>query len=69
MTIKNGQISLHYHFNKIIKGLGTSFKSPALSQKHVRDVCHTVYQYLTKFNFDGTQDSKEISVRVTSIMQ
>ena len=31
-TIKNGQISLYYHFNKIIKGPGTSFHSPALSQ-------------------------------------
>ena len=27
-TIKNGQISLSCHFNKIIKGPGTSFQSP-----------------------------------------
>ena len=33
--------TLSFHFNKIIKGPGTSFKSPALSQKHVRNVCHT----------------------------
>ena len=31
------------HFNKIIKGFGKSFQSPALSQKHVRNVCHTAY--------------------------
>ena len=42
-TIKNGQISLYYHFNKIIKGPGTSFHSPALSQKHVRNVFHTAH--------------------------
>ena len=35
-TIKNGQIRPYYHFNKIIKGPGTSFQSPSLSQKHVR---------------------------------
>ena len=40
-TIKNGQILLYCHFNKIIKGPGTSFQSPALSQKHVRKVFHT----------------------------
>ena len=34
-TIKNGRISLHRHFNNIIKGPGTSFQSPALSQKNV----------------------------------
>ena len=28
---------LYCHFNKIIKGPGTSFQSPALSQKHVRN--------------------------------
>ena len=40
-TIKNDQISLYFHFNKIIKRPGTSFQSPALSQKHVGNVCHT----------------------------
>ena len=39
-TIKNGQILLYYYFNKIIKGLAAKFQSPALSQKHVRDVCN-----------------------------
>ena len=39
-TIKNDQISLYCHFNKIIKGPGTSFQFPALNQKHVRNVCH-----------------------------
>ena len=42
-TIKNGQISLYGHFNKIIKCPGTSCQSPALSQKHVRNVCHTAH--------------------------
>ena len=37
-TIKNGQISLYCHFSTIIKGAGTSFQSPTLSQKHVRNV-------------------------------
>ena len=37
-TIKNGQILLYFRFNKIIKGPGTSFQSPALSQKNVRNV-------------------------------
>ena len=41
LTIKNGQIFLYCHFNKIIKGPGTSFQSPALSQKHVRNFCPT----------------------------
>ena len=40
-TIKNDQISLYCHFDKIIKGPVTSFQSPALSQKHVRNICHT----------------------------
>ena len=52
--IKNDHILLCYHFNKIIKGPGTSLHSPALSQKHVRNICHTAYQYLTKFHFDRT---------------
>ena len=43
------QISLQRHFNKIIKGPGTSLKSPALSQKYVRNVGHRSNQYLTKF--------------------
>ena len=34
-------ISLYCNFNKIIKGPGTSPQSGALSQKHVRNVCHT----------------------------
>ena len=42
-TIKNGQISLYCHFNKIIKGPRTSCQLPALSQKHVRNVCHTAH--------------------------
>ena len=63
-TIKNGQILL-CHFNKIMKEPGTNFQSPAFCQKHVRNVCHTAHQYLTKFHFDRTQNSKEISISVT----
>ena len=51
-TIKNGQISLYCHFNKIIKD--------------ARNVCNKRHQSLTKFYFDSTLDSKEISVSVTS---
>ena len=66
-TIKNDQISLYCHFNKIIKEPGTSFQSSALSQKYVKNVCHTAYWCLTKFRFDSTWDSKEISISVTSL--
>ena len=30
--MKNGQIWLYFHFNKILKESGTSFESPALRQ-------------------------------------
>ena len=53
-TIKNGQILLYCHFNKILKEPGTSFQSPAFSQKHVRNVCHTAHYYFTKSGFDRT---------------
>ena len=42
-TIKNDQISLRCHFNKIIKRPGTSFQSPAFIQKHVRNAFHTAH--------------------------
>ena len=42
-TIKNDQTSLYCHFNKIIKGPGTSFQSQALNQKHVRNIFYTEY--------------------------
>ena len=51
--MKNGQISLYCHFNKIIKGPGTSFQSPALNQKHIKNVCQTAHEYLTKFHFNS----------------
>ena len=38
VNFKNGQISLYRYLNKIIKGPGVTFQSPALSQKQVRDV-------------------------------
>ena len=41
--LSNGQILQYCHFNKVIKGPGTSLKSPALNQKHVRNVCHTAH--------------------------
>ena len=53
-AIKNGQISLYCHFNKIMKGPGTSFQYPTLMQKHVRIFCHTTHQYLRNFPFDRT---------------
>ena len=68
-TIKNGQILLYCHFNEIIKEPGTSFQTPAFSQKHTKNVCHTAHQYLTKFRFDSPYDSKKISKSVTCIMQ
>ena len=66
-TIENGKIFLYCHFNKIIKGAGNSFQYPVLSQKHVRNVCHTV-TYFHKFHFKRTLNSKEISISVTFIM-
>ena len=48
-TIKNDHISLYGHCNKIIKGPGTSFQSAALSQKHVRNACHTAHWYFNNF--------------------
>ena len=53
-TIKNVQISLYCHFDKFIEEPGTSFKSPAFSQKHVGNVCDTAHYYLNKFLFDNT---------------
>ena len=60
---------LYYHFIKTIKRTGTSFQSPALNQKNVRNLCSKMHYYLVKFYFDSTQDEKEISKSVTSIMQ
>ena len=47
---------LYCHFNKIVKSPGFSFQSPALIQKHVKDVCHAEHEYLTKFHFGITKD-------------
>ena len=41
--MKNDQISLYCGLNKIIKEHGTTFQSPELSHKHVRNVCHTAH--------------------------
>ena len=56
VDIKNGHISQYCHFNKTSKGTGTSFYSPPLSQRYVKNI------YLTKFYFDSTYYSKEISI-------
>ena len=53
-TSKNSQISIYCRFNNIIKESGTSFESPALCQKHVRNVSHTAQWYLTKLHFGST---------------
>ena len=48
-TIKNNKCQLLKmarsccHFDKIIKGPGTSFQSPAISQENIRNVCHTAH--------------------------
>ena len=68
-NMKNEQISLYCRFNKIIKRPGTSFQSLALNQKHIKNVCHKAHEYLTKFHFNSTLDSKEISISVASIMK
>ena len=52
--IKNGQILLYFYFNKDIKEPRTSFQSPVLSQKYVRNVFHTAQKCLTKFHFGST---------------
>ena len=41
--MKNDWISQHCHFNKTMKGPGTSFQTSAWSQKYVRNVCHTAH--------------------------
>ena len=52
-TIKNNQILLYCCFNTIVNRPRTSFQSTALSQKHVRNVCHRAHKYLAKFHFDS----------------
>ena len=37
-TIKNGRISLYCHFNKTIKGTGTSFQSLELDKKNTLEM-------------------------------
>ena len=41
--MKHGQILVYLCFNKIIKGPGTSFQSPGLNEKHIKNVCHTAH--------------------------
>ena len=50
-------------------GPGTSFQFPALIQKHVTHIHYKIHLYFTKFHFDSTRDSKEISKSVTTTMQ
>ena len=42
-TIKNDKISLYCHFNKTVERPATSFQSPAVNQKHVRNARHTAH--------------------------
>ena len=42
-TMKKCQNLLYCRFNKFIKRSGTSFHSPALTQKHIRNVSHTAH--------------------------
>ena len=42
-TFKDNQTSIYCHFNKMTERPGSSFQSPALRQKHVRNVCHTAH--------------------------
>ena len=68
LNVNYSQISLYCSCSKIIKRSGTSFQSPGLSQKQVRNVFHTTHKYLTKFHRDNTQNSEEVSLSVTFIM-
>ena len=40
-TIKNGQMSLYFHFSETMKGPGNSFQSPAMNEKPVRTVSYS----------------------------
>ena len=61
LAFKSGQISLYFHLNKIMKGPGTSFQSLPLSQKHVRNVCHTAHIVWTPspLKRGGTEELKK----------
>ena len=43
VTQKNGQILLHYHFNKTIKQPKTSFRLQHRVQKNAGNVCHIAH--------------------------
>ena len=58
-TIKNGQISLYCHFNKIVKGPGTSFKSPVLSQDMLETFAIQHTSSLQNFILIGRRIQKE----------
>ena len=64
---KKWQTLLYCHFIRISKGPGTSFLSSEMPQKRGKNVCHKIY-CLTKFHFNITFGSKEITKSVTSIM-
>ena len=49
--MENDWISLYCCFNKIIKGPGTGFQSPALSQKHVKNVCYKIHLVSDQISF------------------
>ena len=47
-------VLVYYHYIKIIKKPGTSFQSPVLSPKHVRNVSDKKKQCLANFHVDST---------------
>ena len=72
-TIKYGQILLYCHFNKIKKGSDFQFLVPnqfpvsRIEPKTCQKCLFCSTLYLTKFHFESTQDSKEISISVTTL--
>lgn len=64
-TPKYQQISLHFHFTKIIEGSEISFRSSEMNQTHFGKVSHNFHYSLAKFHFDTSKDSKENIRKVT----
>ena len=61
--MKNGQILIYCHFNKIIKGPGTSFQSPALSQTST--ICGNTYDDVTIFEICVFHKNKNLYISRT----
>ena len=76
LSIKNCQISLYCHFNKIIKEPGTSLQSPVLSQKHFRNVEIPLLvmpimmsQILKSVDFTKAQKSRYLENKISFFLQ